>query len=120
MESRDMEQSKRIGRPPKEPGEKKRQSLSLRIRDAVKDRLVEAARVSGLSISEELERRVERSFEASDLFVEAVGGPEIADYLRLWALVARRTAMSSGMEDQKLQILASIIRICEIQADMDA
>ena len=52
------------GRPPIKAGEAKRSSFNTRLRTEVKDRLSVEASNSGRSLSEEIERRLERSFEA--------------------------------------------------------
>lgn len=59
---------KRIGRPPKPPGEKKVGSnLTIRMRGDLRERLNAEAKKSELSVTEEVERRIERSFEISSL-----------------------------------------------------
>lgn len=59
---------KRIGRPPKPPGEKKVGSnLTIRMRGDLRERLNAEAKKSELSVTEEVERRIERSFEVASL-----------------------------------------------------
>ncbi len=67
----DQEQPKRRGRPPKYAGEGKRQNFSFRIRDKVRERLVDVVKETGRSLSEEIEWRIEKSFEWDDAFLEA-------------------------------------------------
>jgi DNA-directed RNA polymerase specialized sigma24 family protein len=55
------------GRPPKAPEKGKRQNYTFRLSDSARQLLVEAAEKSGRSVSEEIEERVERSFEVDAL-----------------------------------------------------
>ena len=66
-------QPKRRGRPPKYQGEGKRQNFSFRIRDVVRERLIAECQKSGRSISEEIELRLERSFEFHDTTMAILG-----------------------------------------------
>ncbi|GEP06774.1 hypothetical protein [Methylobacterium oxalidis] len=52
---------KRMGRPPKAPEKGRRQNYTFRMSDADRDRIIDAAARSGRSMSEEIERRIERS-----------------------------------------------------------
>src|SRR4051794_11640388 len=63
MNDEEPASKQRIGRPPKYLSEGLRRTHSLRFREPVRDRLMAAARRSGLSMSEEVERRVEESFD---------------------------------------------------------
>src|SRR4051812_7138361 len=60
-------QPKRRGRPPKYAGEGKRQNFSFRIRSSVRNQLIGAVAESGRSLSEEIEYRLEQSFELPKL-----------------------------------------------------
>jgi hypothetical protein len=71
MADAEQTSTKRRGRPPKYAGEGKRQNFSFRIRDQVRDRLINAVKETGRSLSEEIEWRIERSFEWQDAFGEA-------------------------------------------------
>jgi len=51
---------RRIGRPPRYSG--RRQTFSFRITDEMRQQLIGAVRISGRSLSEEVEYRVARSF----------------------------------------------------------
>ena len=53
----------RIGRPPLTPGRPKRSAFNTRIRAELKDRLTGRAVECGRSLSEEIERRLELSFD---------------------------------------------------------
>lgn len=57
----DVSAPKRLGRPPKFPGEKTRGSLTIRMRDKVRKELEEEAGKHGRSLSEEIETRMEIS-----------------------------------------------------------
>lgn len=59
----DHVQPKRRGRPPKPAEERKGSNLTFRTRSDFRDRLEQAAAQSGRSVTEEVELRVERSFE---------------------------------------------------------
>jgi len=72
----------------------------MRLRGETRERLVEATARSGLTISEEIERRVERSFEQE----EESGGPHTAALLRMIAGaidIAERVTGSTWVESQK-------------------
>jgi hypothetical protein len=58
-----MAEGKQRGRPPKTPGEAKRASFNTRLRSGLKEALEESARGAGRSLSEEIEFRLEQSFE---------------------------------------------------------
>jgi DNA-binding CsgD family transcriptional regulator len=58
---------KKRGRPAKYPGEGKRTTHTFRIREATRQKLIEAAEGSGRSVSEEIEWRVERSFDHDEI-----------------------------------------------------
>jgi hypothetical protein len=55
-------EEKRIGRPPKAEADRKSRNFTFRSRGDLHARLAEAAGESGRSMSEEIERRLERSF----------------------------------------------------------
>jgi hypothetical protein len=61
------EMPKRIGRPPKYPGEGKRPTLTFRVRGKLHEQLQAAAAASERSISEEIEARLEESFRREEL-----------------------------------------------------
>lgn len=63
---------KRRGRPPTPPEQRKRNNVTIRLRDDTKLALEARASAGGYSLSEEMERRLERSFAEE----EADGGPE--------------------------------------------
>jgi hypothetical protein len=61
---------KKVGRPPKYPGEGKRITHTMRVRAATREKLMAAAAESGRSMSEEIEYRVEKSFWEEDLLAQ--------------------------------------------------
>lgn len=81
MSSQDTDlkrKKKPLGRPPFKAGEAKRSSFNTRLRTEVKERLSVEASEFGRSLSEEIERRLERSFEAEkrveDIAAAAIQG----------------------------------------------
>jgi hypothetical protein len=77
MSGKQEKSPKRMGRPPKYPGEGPRPTLSVRVRGRIKDRLQEASAKSALSISEEIERRVEKSFDEIDSIIRHFGSNDL-------------------------------------------
>jgi hypothetical protein len=75
----------RRGRPPLKSGEAKRASFNTRLRNTLKERLEESARAAGRSLSEEIESRLERSFDRT----ESLGGPEYEALFQMMAAAAR-------------------------------
>ena len=78
-------QPARRGRPPLKAGEAKRASFNTRLRNALKESLEESARVAGRSLSEEIESRLERSFDRT----ESLGGLEYEALFQMMAAAAR-------------------------------
>ena len=66
-----MAKRKRIGRPPKPAKNRKSVNFTFRSREEMREQLRAAAAVSGRSISEEIEYRLNQSFQ-KELFLEAV------------------------------------------------
>lgn len=58
---------KRMGRPRKYPGTEKRPTLTFRVRDGLHEKLKQSSEDGERSISEEIERRLERSYEIDKL-----------------------------------------------------
>jgi hypothetical protein len=75
----------RRGRPPLKSGEAKRASFNTRLRNALKEQLEESARAAGRSLSEEIESRLERSFDRA----ESLGGLEYEALFQMMAAAAR-------------------------------
>jgi hypothetical protein len=76
-----MAAKKRIGRPPKSQEDRKGVNFTFRSRGQMRERLQEAATVSGRSISEEIEHRLEDSFRNEEIY----GGPHLSAVFRLLA-----------------------------------
>ncbi len=58
-----MMETKRRGRPPISPERRKRNNVTLRVRDDLKRQLKAAAQANGRSLSEEMEFRLEQAFQ---------------------------------------------------------
>lgn len=74
------------GRPPKEPSDRRRKLVSVRFRDKTRDQLEELAKESGRPLSQEIESRIEQSFQREELLadvLEARYGAQIAALLVL-------------------------------------
>ena len=70
---------KKAGKPgpkPRGPFADKRRTLTTRITDRTRQRLEDAAAATDRSLSQEIELRLERSFERGDVALETLGGPE--------------------------------------------
>jgi len=94
------------GRPTLPKAERKRGILAFRARDDLRQVLTDAAKLSGRSVSEEIEHRLEQSFETADLIAgafRAASGEANGDLMRaiataIW-LIERRTGKKWN-EDQ--------------------
>lgn len=89
------------GRPAKYPGEGRRPTLSLRVRGGLYEKLQSAAEKTSRTISEEMERRLERSFddELDGLRRSLFGDRNTENLLRKIAWAARLIEdASSGQE----------------------
>jgi hypothetical protein len=67
-----MARRKRIGRPPKPAKERKSVNFTFRSRGDMRQKLRDAAALGGRSISEEIERRLDLSFQQEQMAMEAV------------------------------------------------
>jgi Arc-like DNA binding domain len=76
----------RRGRPPLKSGEAKRASFNTRLRNALKEHLEESARAAGRSLSEEIESRLERSFDRTE---SLLGGREYDALFQMMVAAAR-------------------------------
>lgn len=68
-----------MGRPPLPTGKRKRASLGFRPTPELHRKLEKAAKASGLSLTQVVERRLDQSFLGDEL----LGGPEIAAVVRV-------------------------------------
>jgi hypothetical protein len=85
------------GRPPKDPGKGTRRNYAFRMSDQTRDMVVAAADKSGRSMSEELERRVEQSFQAEGTEVLAKSLLNGSD--NLYVLLSRVSSLVSTIEN---------------------
>lgn len=76
------------GRPPKPAQQRKRNNVTIRMRDALKSSIEHAASAHQRSLSEEIEARLERSLAEEDLF----GSPEI----HRWAMLLAAEFLGTG------------------------
>jgi hypothetical protein len=88
--------NKPMKRKPGRPSLGKRRSLTFRIRDNVNDLLVAAAESSAVSVSEEIERRVEESFSKAGVVAEMFGGVENAQLLFMFAVAIQEAERGTG------------------------
>jgi hypothetical protein len=77
---------KKVGRPQIAPQERKVRNVTFRSRNDLYEALQAAAAKTGRSLSEEIERRLEGSFQASDPIITALAGKEASVILRLIAV----------------------------------
>ena len=86
----------RRGRPALKPGSPKRSSINTRYRAETKQRLEAEAQNAGRSLSEEIEFRLDQSFRDADTLVEALGGRDTYDGLRVLGSVAAQIKTRTG------------------------
>jgi hypothetical protein len=86
----------RRGRPPSSPSGPKRASFNTRITQALKDKLSKASSSAGRSISEEVERRLEQSFERDHWLELMFRSRHFADILESMAKRAWRIEQRMG------------------------
>jgi hypothetical protein len=95
-----VQERKRRGRPPLNPGEAKRASFNTRLRPSLKERLEAEARESGRSLSEQIEFRLERACRDDDaldaLFDAMVGGARNAGVLLYLGRIFRDASSIAG------------------------
>ena len=84
--------TKRRGRPPKSAEDRKGGNLTFRVRDGMRERLEASAKARGVSISEDVEKRIERTFD----FDYLLGDNETALVLRSIASAVQRFEKTSG------------------------
>jgi hypothetical protein len=101
MSGQDQPPKRPRGRPPKYAGEGKRQNFSFRITEKVRQRLIEAVKQSGRSLSEEIEYRIGLSFS----FEEARGD---FDKMRAETAAMRSAARVEAIRAAGIQILREI------------
>ncbi len=95
---------RRPGRPRKYPAEGKRQNLTFRLPEHTRKRLLEASLQSGRSLSEEIELRIEKSFDTPKLVGDVVrstlasffGGEHTAKLVQLTAVAIMLVERETG------------------------
>lgn len=75
-----------MGRPPKRKGERLSKNRTFRVRGDLDARLHKAAKRNECSVSEEIERRLQQSFDQDDAF----GGPELRSFVYIMAAAFER------------------------------
>lgn len=88
--------NKPVKRKPGRPSLGKRQSFTFRVRENVRDLLVAAAQSSNVSVSEEIERRVELTFSSAGIVAEMFGGIENAQLLFAFAIAIQEVERATG------------------------
>jgi len=78
----EIEKASKRGRPSLAPGQRKRNNVTIRMRDEVKSAVQDAGSAKGRSLSEEIEYRVERSLLVEDHFALAFEDARTADFVR--------------------------------------
>lgn len=119
MNSGQEKSGKRVGRPAKNPALGKRINAMFRLNEATRDRLMAAAEQSGRSMSEEIERRIDRSFEDVDLMLSYFGKPETLKLAHAIAMLARTVEAKSGKDwtsdaDTKADLSGAISRFFHV------
>ena len=87
------------GRPPIEPSQRKRNNVTVRVRDETKGQLTAAATLNGRSLSEEMEARIERSFTDEAVRYEDFGGRGSYEIFRVLGSAASAFGTAIGMAD---------------------
>jgi hypothetical protein len=100
MSNKATHTSKPRGRPALAVDEGKRYPLSLRTTKDLKEKLESASRVSGRSIAQEVEHRLEQSFKTeaniADAIAAAMGGKSLAALFRLMGAAAELVELRMG------------------------
>jgi len=85
-----------IKRKPGRPSLGKRQSFTFRVRENVRDLLVAAAQASHVSVSEEIERRIELTFSSAGIVAEMFGGMKNAQLLFTISIAIQEVERATG------------------------
>jgi hypothetical protein len=83
-------------RKPGRPSLGKRGNFTFRVREGIRDRLIAAAKTSGVSVSEEIERRIEFTFSSAGVVAEMLGGAETARLMFTFALAVQEVERVTG------------------------
>lgn len=93
------EQGKRgPGRPRMNPQEGSRRNATIQISSALYDKVKEASESSGLSISREMEQRIEQTFRDNDLHTILLGSKRAAAAIHIISAIMRMSKTSEGKD----------------------
>jgi Arc-like DNA binding domain len=84
------------GRPPIPEADRKRANLTFRTRSGMREKLEAAAAQSGRSVSEEVEYRLERSFQQAESIADILGGVATANLLLLISMAIQEVEKATG------------------------
>lgn len=136
-----MKQAKKApGRPARHSGEKLSKNRTFRVRGQLDDQLAVAAERSGRSVSEEIEYRLDRSFENQLALEQALNlafGSAISGHLMIVGDIMRTTAQAASLAvkgdpslvdwrddpeifDQVAKAVAAFFEECSPRAGMDS
>lgn len=97
------------GRPPLPPGEGKKVPLNMRTTRKVRDRLEAAAIDTGRSLTQEVEYRLQRSFEDEDAIFESFSGEHTYRLMKLLGAAVGVTENTTGKQwNQDAKTFASV------------
>ncbi len=85
-------EKRKVGRPSKG----KRSNFTFRLTDALREKIAAASETSDLSMSEEIERRLDQSFSGASIVSDIFGGPEIARLMHVFAMAAEMVQLETG------------------------
>jgi hypothetical protein len=110
----EQETKRKPGRPPKG----KRGNFTFRVTDKLRGELIARAEESGLSVSEEIERRLDQSINGAGIVAEVLGGPHNSALLLTIASAIRTVESVSGKKwtedyDTTLAMKAAVSGVME-------
>jgi hypothetical protein len=76
----------------------KRGNFTFRVREVIRERLIASANASNVSVSEEIERRIEQTFSSAGVVAEMLGGPQTARLMAVIALAIQGVERTTGRE----------------------
>ena len=88
--------AKAAKRPRGRPSQGRRDTFKFRMRRTVRDQLIDAAQSSGVSVSEEIERRIEESFSKAGVVTAMFGGDQNAQLLFAFSVAIREVERQTG------------------------
>jgi hypothetical protein len=89
-----MEKPKK--RRPGRPSLGKRGNFTFRVRENIRERLIASAESSNVSVSEEIERRIEQSFSHASVIAEMFGGEQTARLMFTFAVAIQEAERVTG------------------------